>query len=167
MAEITQAQYRQAVGQFATGVCVVTAADPQGGPVGMTVNSFTSVSLDPLQILWCAGNQAPEFAAFEAAQYFAVHVLAEQQTGLSNRFATSGADKFAELEAVQSSLEWSDNGVPMLGNTLVRLQCKAVQQHLSGDHLIIVGEVQALDPADAENTDPPLVFHAGQYTALR
>ena len=153
-ASINSREFRSALGAFTTGVTIVTAKGPDGASVGVTANSFNSVSLQPPMILWSLAKSARSLATFEAAEYWAVHILAADQDALSNRFAKSGGDKFTGLEL--------DNGLgdtPLLKNCASRLQCKTAFRYEGGDHVIFVGEVVAFDRNDL----PPLVFHGGQY----
>ena len=97
-AEIDSRALRQALGQFATGIAVVTAIDPHGQPVGLTVNSFAAVSLAPALVLWCLDNRSHNLTAFQAASHHAINILAREQEDLSTRFATWPVDRFAGLE---------------------------------------------------------------------
>jgi 3-hydroxy-9,10-secoandrosta-1,3,5(10)-triene-9,17-dione monooxygenase reductase component len=153
-APIDSREFRSALGTFTTGVTIVTAKGQDGGPVGVTANSFNSVSLNPPMILWSLARSAYSLATFEAAQYWAVHILAAHQDELSNRFARSGGDKFSGL-----SLEMGLGDTPLLQNCASRLQCKTAFRYEGGDHVIFVGEVIAFDRSGL----PPLVFHGGQY----
>jgi len=144
---------RDALGRWATGVTIVTAPDGDGF-VGMTVNSFTSVSLDPPLVLWCIGLDAWSLDAFTEAEHFAVNVLAADQIELSNRFARRGEDKFADLD-----VEIGLGGTALLPGCVARLQCRNVDRHDAGDHAIVIGEVVAIEHADRQ----PLLFHAGRY----
>ncbi|MFF3444343.1 flavin reductase family protein [Streptosporangium sp. NPDC002721] len=148
---------RDALGQFATGVAVVTAATPRGDRLGVTVNSFTSVSLDPPLVLWCLSRRAPSAPAFAEAGRFAVNVLAAGQEHLSRRFATPLPDKFAGVETL-----FAPGGVPLLAGTLAHFACRSVATYDGGDHLIFVGEVEHFRREEGE----PLVFHSGNYRAF-
>jgi 4-hydroxyphenylacetate 3-hydroxylase, reductase component len=130
------AAFRRSLGQFATGVAVVTALRGET-PVGMTSNSFASVSLDPPLVLWSLRRASSSFKQFETCDYFAVNVLASDQVDLSQKFAKSGPDKF-------DSVEWKRGirGSPILEGTLAVFECKSVRNHDGGDHLIMVGEVE-------------------------
>lgn len=150
-------QFRAALGSFATGVTIVTARSPDGVDVGLTANSFNSVSLDPPMVLWSLGKHSSQFPSFMKAEYFAVHILASDQEDLSNRFAKSGADKFAGLECGRGI-----NNVPLLDGCSARFQCRVAMRHESGDHVIVVGEVLSFD----SSTRSPLVFHGGKYSQL-
>lgn len=147
-------EFRAALGSFATGVTVITAVGNDGTPVGLTANSFNSVSLDPPMVLWSLSRKALSLPVFVQARHWAVHVLAADQEPLSNRFAKSGADKFAGLD-----LESNFEGVPLIKDCAARFQCRTSFLHEGGDHIIFVGEVTAFDRSDRA----PLVFHAGRY----
>jgi 3-hydroxy-9,10-secoandrosta-1,3,5(10)-triene-9,17-dione monooxygenase reductase component len=154
MAEFDPKELRKVLGTFATGVTVITTRASDGVPVGLTANSFNSVSLNPPMVLWSLAKSARSRSAFEAAQHWAVHILAADQEELANRFATRGTDKFAGLT--------TDHGrgqVPLLHGCAARLQCRTSFMYEGGDHIIFVGEVLEVDHTD--NT--PLVFHAGAY----
>ena len=141
---------REALGRFATGVTVVTVATPQG-PVGITANSFTSVSLDPPLVLWCPARASRRFAFFGQAPHFAIHVMAMEQRDLARGFA-SGAGGF-EAEA------HSPEGVPLLPGALARFDCALHAAHDGGDHSIVVGRVLRTELRDGA----PLVFAGGAF----
>jgi len=147
-------EFRSALGAFTTGVTVVTAVGPDGARVGVTANSFNSVSLDPPMILWSLAKTSRSLAAFEQATYWAVHILAADQETLSNHFARSAANKFIGLD-----VEAGPGGVPLLKDCASRLQCKTAFKYEGGDHVIFVGEVLRFDRRDVA----PLVFQGGQY----
>jgi flavin reductase (DIM6/NTAB) family NADH-FMN oxidoreductase RutF len=146
--------YRKALGQFATGVTVVTARASDGRRVGVTVNSFSSVSLDPPLLLWSLSRQAASFADFSTATHFAVNVLEAKQHHLSRQFSTPLPDKFAGVECVEGVA-----GVPILSGVIAHFVCRKVRQYDGGDHVIFVGEVEEYKYSDGE----PLVFHSGRY----
>lgn len=159
---IDQGELRQALGAFLTGVTILTARGEDGEPIGMTANSFTSVSLDPPLVLVCIGEHASSYAAMAVADRFAVHVLAEDQDELSTTFARSagkGADKFG-------AIDWHPGlgDVPLLEDYLTRLECRTTQRIPAGDHVVLVGEVERLDTDEGDR--PPLGFLRGKYTAL-
>ena len=147
-------RFRSALGAFATGVTIVTTRDGQGEDIGLTANSFNSVSLDPPMVLWSLAKNARSLPAFLAASHFAVHVLAADQEELSLRFARRGSEKFAGLD-----LERGPSRVPLLRGCSARFQCRTAFRHEGGDHVIFVGAVEAFDHSD----HPPLVFHGGRY----
>jgi flavin reductase (DIM6/NTAB) family NADH-FMN oxidoreductase RutF len=153
----TQLELRNALGSFATGVTIITTQGKNGQKVGMTANSFNSVSLTPPLILWSIGKSTNCFEDFMAAEAFAVHVLAEDQQDLSNRFATTGIDRFAELECTKGFL-----GSPILPHYSACFQCKMSHQYEGGDHIIMLGEVIEFN----DNQHQPLLFHRGNYNNL-
>lgn len=146
--------FRNAVGQFATGVTVVTAFDADRKAHGVTANSFTSVSLDPPLVLWSINNDAWSQPTFLAAGHFAVNVLAADQLELSNRFARRGEDKFGGNE-----FELDSGEAPLLKRCAARFSCSTFGQYAAGDHTIIVGEVIEFESFDEE----ALLFHRGGY----
>ena len=143
---------RRALGQYATGVTVVTTTDDEGRPFGMTANSFTSVSLSPPLVLWAAARSSPSTPAFDAAPRFAVNVLASDQHHLSRQFSTSGGDKFEGVRLVEHDL-------PLLEGTVARFVCRRTQRIDAGDHVLYLGEIEDYDASGGE----PLVFHSGFY----
>lgn len=147
-------EFRDALSSFATGVTIITARNALNEPVGMTCSSFNSVSMDPPLILWSVTKTARSADAFVKAEHFAVHVLAFDQTDISNRFAKSGADKFGETDH-----HFDQNDVPILGGTASRFDCKQFAVHDGGDHWIILGEVLGFDRSKKEG----LVFAGGSY----
>jgi flavin reductase (DIM6/NTAB) family NADH-FMN oxidoreductase RutF len=144
--------FRDALGRFATGVTVVTTLSDQG-PLGITANSFSSVSLDPPLVLWSPARASRRFAAYEAAEHYAIHILGEEQRDLCRRFSRDGLD-FA-------GLDWTPNaeGVPLIHNCIARFDCIRHAAYDGGDHLIIVGRVLS---AEIRN-GPPLLFAAGNF----
>jgi flavin reductase (DIM6/NTAB) family NADH-FMN oxidoreductase RutF len=149
---------RDALGAFATGVTVVTALDPEGRAIGLTVNSFNSVSLEPPLVLWSLSLASPNLEAFRRAGHFAVNVLAADQQALSERFARRNSDKFA-------GIDWREGlgGAPLLPGCCAVLECRNETQHAGGDHLIFIGRVEGCSRSDR----PPLVFQGGCYRQLR
>jgi 3-hydroxy-9,10-secoandrosta-1,3,5(10)-triene-9,17-dione monooxygenase reductase component len=147
--------FRRALGAFATGVTIVTTCH-EGGDVGLTANSFNSVSLNPPMVLWSLGKTSRSLAIFAGASHFAVHILSLDQEALSARFATRGADKFGGLDCARGH-----GDVPLLEGCAARFQCRKIFEYEGGDHIIFVGEVLAFDHAEK----PPLLFHGGKYAA--
>lgn len=143
---------RDALGSFATGVCVVTADGPEG-PVGITANSFASLSLEPPLVLWSPARSSRRFTAFTAARHFVIHVLAEDQFALGRHYALQGHD--FSLPGITMNPE----GVPLLPGCLARFECRQEALHDGGDHALIVGRVLRA----ASRPGPPLVFSAGRY----
>ena len=146
--------FRKALGQFTTGVTVITTRGIDGRRVGMTANSFSSVSLDPPLVLWSLARQAPSVGDFTGASHFAINVLAAHQHHLSRQFSTPQADKFGGVDCCEGTA-----GVPLLNGVIARFVCRNVKQYDGGDHLIFIGEVERYDRFDGE----PLVFHSGYY----
>lgn len=153
----TERDLRTALGQFATGVTIVTACSPQGLPVGMTASSFNSVSLSPALVLWSVGNYSPLMPIFRDAAHYAIHVLSEEQQALALQFSKRGIDRFA-------AVKWHANahGVPILEGALATFECQSRSQYAEGDHLILVGEVQQC----RQGTGRPLLYHGGQLQSL-
>jgi flavin reductase (DIM6/NTAB) family NADH-FMN oxidoreductase RutF len=147
-------ELRNALGAFATGVTVVTASPDQGGRVGVTANSFTSLSLEPPLVLWCLARDSSNLPAFREAGHFAINVLAVGQHHLSRLFATSGVDKFAGVEVRPGA-----HGIPLLDGCLAHYVCRSVRQIDAGDHVIFIGEIEWYELLEGE----PLVFHSGSY----
>ena len=147
-------QFRAALGTFATGVTIVTTRNRAGEDIGLTANSFNSVSLDPPMVLWSLARKSLSLPAFLESGHFAVHVLAATQEDLSVTFATRGADKFAGLAVTRGA-----GGIPLLPGCSAVFQCRTAFNYEGGDHVIFVGEVQEFDHFDRA----PLVFHSGRY----
>jgi 3-hydroxy-9,10-secoandrosta-1,3,5(10)-triene-9,17-dione monooxygenase reductase component len=148
-------EFRSALGQFATGVTVVTAPDGENGYIGTTASSFNSVSMDPPLILWSIDNSARSLPAYEQAEHFVVNVLAADQVGLSNHFARQQEDKFADLD-----FDLNANAVPVLRGCSAYFHCKTRYMYEGGDHTIIVGEVLQFEASDRDG----LLFHQGRYS---
>lgn len=149
--------FRRALGNFATGVTVVTAATPGGAQVGVTANSFNSVSLDPPLVLWSIDKRSGSYPVFAQASHFAINVLAADQVDLSNRFARPSEDKFAGIE-----VNLGAGGAPLLADCAARFQCEKYQQIDGGDHWILIGKVIAFDDLGRA----PLVYHQGAYSMV-
>ncbi len=147
-------EYRQALGTFATGITVVTARSDTGELVGLTANSFTSVSLDPPLILWCLSNSSDSLAVFRNAGYFAVNILAADQQDLSRHFARKQKDKFVSI-----NYRSGNAGAPLLDGCVTWLQCRVVNSYLAGDHHVFIGEVEQLETTGKE----ALLYHQGSY----
>jgi flavin reductase (DIM6/NTAB) family NADH-FMN oxidoreductase RutF len=148
--------FRQALGQFATGVTVVATLDALGRPRGLTVSAFCSVSLDPPLVLVCVDNRSETHPAFEASRLFGVSVLAQDQQEISRLFATLGSERDA------FAFERGPAGAPLVPGALARIECRLRSTHDGGDHRIYVGEVLALDSRPGR----PLVYHASGYRRL-
>ena len=152
-------ELRNALGRFATGVCVISTINRQGQAVGMTANSFSSVSLDPPLVLWSLQNGSDVFEAFASPESFAINILALEQEDVSGLYARKGDHL---MPAEHFSL--GRNGAPLLKGALVNFECDLHATHEGGDHLIIVGRV--LDVVQRPG-GKPLLFHAGQYGEIR
>jgi len=150
-------RFRNALGMFATGITVVTTRTPAGEPIGLTVNSFNSVSLDPPLIVWSLSNDLPSRGLFEACEYYAINVLAEDQVELSQRFASRLDDKFGGLD-----FETGVGGVPLLKGCCARFECRNTQRYEGGDHLVFISEVLSFDREERK----PLVYFGGAYRRL-
>ena len=150
---IDDAEFRQALSHFASGVTVVTT-EHEGKPYGMTVASFASLSLHPPLVLICIEKAVKTHDAIAAAGKFGVSILTKDQAGVSNRFASKSDDKFSGVELVAGS-----NGVPLIGGALTTLECNVTQQLPGGDHSIFVGEIVATSAGVGE----PLVYFRGAY----
>ncbi|MBR9829027.1 MAG: flavin reductase [Oceanospirillales bacterium] len=146
--------FRTALGTFTTGVTIITAQAADGTPVGITANSFNSVSLDPPMVLWSLAKTANSLPVFTESKHWNVHVLSVEQEALSGRFASRGEDKFAGL-----TLDDGITNAPLLPGSTARFQCRTAFMHDGGDHIIFIGEVLGFDQSDL----PPLVFQSGQY----
>ena len=146
---------RNCFGKFATGITVITAVAPDGTKLGLTVNSFSSLSLDPPMILWSLDKKSKSLDALKQSSHFAVNVLASDQMDLSNNFARTGDDKFDDIELIDSHC-----GLPLLAGTVAHLECKNINTYEGGDHVIFIGEVEHFDTCDKK----PLLYTNGQYT---
>lgn len=149
---------RAAFGRFATGVAVVTTLAADGLPVGLTVNSFGSVSLDPPLVLWSLMRRSASLPAFLGAPRFAVNVLAADQQDVSDRFASRAEDRFR-------SVGWAPGagGVPLLAGCLARFECATHRSVEAGDHLVFLGHVERFEHRDGA----PLLFFSSAYAALK
>ncbi|NJM43983.1 MAG: flavin reductase family protein [Brachymonas sp.] len=152
---MSASQFRAAMGMFATGVTIVTARSAAGEPIGLTVNSFNSVSLTPPLVLWSLGTKAASMAAFEQTPHYAIHVLAVDQKLLAERFASKLMHRF-------EGVDWQANaqGVPLLPGCAAVFECQAKSRYPEGDHVIFVGQVLHCSH-DASRS--PLLFHGGKF----
>lgn len=148
-------QLRAVLSHFASGVVVITGRDQDGQPVGMTAQSFTSLSLDPPLILVCPSRTSTTWPRISGRR-FAVNVLAAGQHTVSAVFAKSGTDKFADVE-------WQPgpNHLPLISGALAQLECDLESVHPGGDHYIAVGRVLSLAAVDTESA--PLIFFRSRY----
>jgi flavin reductase (DIM6/NTAB) family NADH-FMN oxidoreductase RutF len=147
-------KYRRALSCFATGVAVVTTTEEDGSPVGMTISSFNSVSIDPPLVLWSIAKDARSYERFANTRYFAVNVLTMDQKDLSATFAKTGGDKFAGLECGTGI-----GGAPILPEYAACFECETEHRYEGGDHTIIVGRVLELEDRETD----PLIFYRGRF----
>ncbi|HHL42932.1 MAG TPA: flavin reductase [Hellea balneolensis] len=152
-----QTEFRKTLGQFATGVTIITTLAADKTPVGITASSFNSLSLDPPMVLWSLAKSAYSMTAFSAAKYYNIHILGRGQDEISNVFASQGADKFCQV-ACKDGL----GGTPILPEYAALFECESAHQYEGGDHIIFVGLVKSFK----RNKQKPLVFHQGQYTGI-
>jgi flavin reductase (DIM6/NTAB) family NADH-FMN oxidoreductase RutF len=154
---VTSDEFRRACGRFATGVTIASVFDSAGSPHGLTVSSFTSVSLEPPLILICLGHAVTVIDHFRAASHFGINVLTEHQRDLSERFARKGEDRF-------NGIPWErgETGVPLIPGVLAAIECSTHHRIRSGDHDIFIGEMVRAKVADGE----PLIYFAGGYRGL-
>ena len=148
-------QFRNALGSFATGVTIITCRDDTGGAIGVTANSFNSLSLDPPLVLWSIGVKAFSYPAFAKAKHFAVHVLAADQQALSDRFARSSTEKFDGV-----AFEHGLGEVPLFPGCAAVFECSTERCVEGGDHVIMIGRVERFT---VNETALPLMFYRGRY----
>lgn len=151
---------RDAFGRFATGVTVITLRDAEGRPSGVTVNSFTSLSLEPALCLFALGLRQPSCALLAPGAAFCVNILAEGQEDIAWQFARPAEDKFAGVAPSEGR-----HGVPGIAGALARFDCTVVQRHRGGDHDIFVGQIDQFDlaPGDAPG---PMLFYRGKMAKV-
>jgi flavin reductase (DIM6/NTAB) family NADH-FMN oxidoreductase RutF len=155
---IDKDEFRRALGNFLTGVTIITTATDDNEVYGMTANSFNSVSLDPPLVLFSIARNADCFDAFEGAGAFAVNILRLGQDEVSTRFATKNIDKWEGTE-----FELGDNGCPVLKGAIATFECSVEKRIDGGDHVIYLGRVQAIA---SEDDAEPLAFFKGRYAKL-
>jgi 3-hydroxy-9,10-secoandrosta-1,3,5(10)-triene-9,17-dione monooxygenase reductase component len=151
--------FRDVLGHLPTGACVVTSFDALGKPVGLSCNSFTSVSLAPPLVSFCPSKSSATWSLMRPSGHFAVHVLAEGQAPLCLQFARHGIDRFADVDWRESR-----RGNPLLKGVLAWLECEMVDEHDAGDHTIVVAAVHELERAGGTG---PLIFFRGRYGRLQ
>lgn len=152
-------EFRQALGHFPTGVAIVTTRTPDGRPVGLTINSFSSLSLDPPLILWSLVNHSPNLAVFENCTYFAINVISEAQTEAALGFANPKVeDKFSLVSHIDG-----EGGVPLIDGCVATFVCENYRQHEGGDHQLFIGRVVHHSTLTEHE---PAVFHRGKFTRL-
>ena len=150
-------RFRQALGQFASGVTIITSQLSEG-PVGFTCSAFYSVSVSPALVSFCVKKQSASYPAIRQTGRFAINMLSAEQAALSSRFAQRGADKWQGVEWSLSPL-----GNPLLAGSMQWLDCEIYAEHEAGDHLMVIGQVKALNQATACQ---PLIHFTGQYREL-
>lgn len=146
---------REALGQFPTGVAIVTTRDGNGEPVGLTINSFSSISLIPPLVAWCIDRRARSYSAFRMAEQFTITVLADDQVELAERFATPGADRFFDIPD-------DFDAAPIIPDGAAWFECTAYRSISLGDHLMLIGQVRSFDRSWRD----PLLFAQGSFQAL-
>ena len=152
---LTTASLRAALGRFATGVTIVTARAADGRPVGLTVNSFNSVSLEPPLVLWSLARGAGSMAAFSNGLHYAINVLAADQQGLAERFAARDVDRWTGVAFTEGI-----SGAPVLEGCVATFECFNRSRYAEGDHVIFVGEVER---CRHRSDGSPLLFHGGRF----
>ncbi|MFJ2259635.1 flavin reductase family protein [Streptomyces sp. NPDC087844] len=162
-AVIAAAEFRNVLGNFATGVTVVTApattdGDSEGRPAGFACQSFSSLSLDPPLVTFMVGRTSTTWPRIARAGVFCVNILGAHQGDLCRGFAVSGTDKFAGVPYDAAPV----SGSPRLAGTLAWIDCTVHAVHTGGDHLIVIGRVNALGATGED--EPPLLFHKGRFT---
>ena len=150
--------FRDALGQFATGVAVVTARSPEGETVGLTINSFASVSLDPPLVLWSLDRSSDRFQVFMHAGHFAVNILSDESLPLSQRLSRKGERHLRDEPLLSSA-----HDLPLLGCALAHFECRVEARHEGGDHVIFVGRVLSIRHNARGN---PLLYYRGRYRTL-
>jgi flavin reductase (DIM6/NTAB) family NADH-FMN oxidoreductase RutF len=148
-------EFRDALGMFATGVTIVTARSAEGALVGLTANSFNSVSLDPPLVLWSLARSAGSMPALSTGSHYAINILAANQKDLAERFASKNVDRWAEVQFSEGV-----GGAPVLDGCVASFECFNRSRYDEGDHVIFVGEVERCThrPGAA-----PLLFHGGRF----
>ena len=151
----TPADFRAALSMFATGVTIITARRADGSLVGLTANSFNSVSLEPPLVLWSLARSAGSMPVFERGSHYAINILAANQKSLAERFAAKAIDRFADLAYREGA-----GGAPILEGAAAVFECFNRSRYEEGDHVIFVGEVERCSWRAGV---PPLIFHGGRY----
>ena len=160
-APLTALDFRRALGQFATGVTVVTVESAAGRVHGMTANSFNSVSLDPPLISVCVAQHAHLLPLLKEKRVFGINILKEDQQKLSEFFALADQPEQQEL-AMNVRFFWTAEKIPLMENVLCQIACRLHETHVAGDHTIVVGEVLHASRYSGQ----PLLFFRGDYTRL-
>ncbi len=153
----SKSEFRTALGMFATGVTIVTARTADGTLVGLTANSFNSVSLEPPLVLWSLSHSAASMPAFQAGSHYAINILGADQQALAMRFAAKGVDRFADVDFVEGV-----GGAPLLAGAAASFECFNRSRYDEGDHVIFVGEVERCAHREGAS---PLLYHGGKFYA--
>lgn len=156
--DITQENFKKTLGQFVTGICVITTLDDQSRPAGVTINSLTSLSLEPALILFCIKKSSRLIEMIKHTKAFVVNILTLDQSDISNMFAMNAQDKWEKTPFTSDQ-----NGLPILDDTQATITCSLHQIIEGGDHMIIIGKVSALEHHASKS---PLVYFQGQYTHI-
>jgi flavin reductase (DIM6/NTAB) family NADH-FMN oxidoreductase RutF len=157
--QISARSFRDALGRFATGVTIVTTLDAQQRPVGLTANSFNSVSIDPPLVLWSLSKSASSMAAFATQPRYVIHILAADQIELAKRFSNREiANRFAGVP-----YQVGAGGVPVLDDCIAWFECAGKSQHDEGDHILFVGQVTRCVLSEQTTIRSPLIYHGGKY----
>src|SRR5262245_37737278 len=154
---VTSDQFRMVMGNFATGITVVTTRDTKGNPYGLTVNSFTSVSLNPLLVLVCLDNRLSGLQAFRDSKHFGISILSEHQEDMSRLFAKKDTERPSNI-FFEGKL-----GIPLLQNSIAVMECKTIEVYAGGDHQIFLGHVEN---AEVLQLDHPLLYFRGKYQKI-
>lgn len=154
---VTSAELRRALGKFPTGVAIATTRGSANRPVGLTINSFASVSLDPPLVLWSIARSAGSLAAFEANDRFAINVLADHQEKICRQFCRDVDDRFDDVDWFESG-----SGMPLIRGAVAMFDCRVEARHDGGDHVILLGRVEDL----CRTGERPLVFYEGATRTL-
>ena len=161
LTSVSPSLFRRAMGNFPTGITVLTVERQPGQVHGMTANSFASVSLDPLLVSVCIDQNARLLSYLKEQRRFGVNILKDTQQALSEHFARPQLDP-AEESRLGIRFRWTETGIPLLQEALAHLGCNVVAEHVSGDHTIFVGEVESLELNEGE----PLLYFRGKYRSL-
>ena len=153
------AAFRQLMGQFATGVAVVSLVDAHGSVAAMTINSLVSVSLEPMLVSWNLQNSSSQYAAYAGAESFAISILEESQQALARRYAARGSSAF-----LPEDFETVAAGLPVIAGALGHVACRRFAAHEAGDHTLILGAVEAMEQSAAGGR--PLLFFGGRFGEL-
>ncbi len=155
--EKNQALFKEAMGNYPTGVTVLTTTDKDGNPVGLTVNSFASVSLDPLLVLWSIDHRVSTLDSFVNGGKFAVHILAGDQQDVCKNFSSKDVDRFSTCEWTFSELQ-----LPIIDGAFAVLQCETFQTIEAGDHTILIGKVVDIEIENKE----PMLYHRRHFASI-